>query len=73
VDLPQPNDMERISNLLGEKVRPPKKTRRTERGDLIEYFYLEARKEWDEKKYGKFTIGRIAWKLPTSRCPIFTT
>jgi hypothetical protein len=61
--------MESISNLLGEKVRPPKKTRRSERGDLIEYFYLEARKEWDEKKYGKLTISRIAWKLSHLKVP----
>jgi hypothetical protein len=62
--------MERIANLLGEKVRPSKKTRRTERGDLIEYFYFEARKEWDEVKYGKLTIGREAFASQNER-PFF--
>jgi len=54
--------MERIGNLFGQEVVPPKKKRSTERGELLEYFLIEARKEWD-KKYGKLTIGRIAEKL----------
>lgn len=30
--------MEKISNLFGQSVRPPTNTRRTERGDLLDYF-----------------------------------
>lgn len=54
--------MEKISTLFGHKVAPPKKTRQTERGELLEYFLLQARKEWDEK-YGKLTMSRIAYRL----------
>jgi hypothetical protein len=55
--------MEPIKNLFGQIIAPPKKTRRTERGDLIDGFYLDAIREWDEVSYRKLTPGRIRLML----------
>ena len=59
--------MEQISNLLA-KYTPQKKTRRTERGDLIGYF-LEKINTGRGEKYKKLNYGAIAYfltKIPTS-------
>jgi hypothetical protein len=55
--------MEAIRNLFGERVKPQKPKKITERGELLEYFHREARYDWDAKKYGELTIKRIAVKL----------
>lgn len=56
--------MEAIKDLFGNKrAAALKKSRRSERGELIEYFYTEVRKSWDEKKYGKLKISYIAFRV----------
>jgi hypothetical protein len=55
--------MEPIKNLFGNLVRPPQKKRRTERGELLEYFHFNVNLERDGTKYPKLPIGAVAWKL----------
>jgi hypothetical protein len=55
--------MEKITNLFGERKPLPKKTRRSERSDLIEYFYLNANADRDGEQYKKLPINFYAYKL----------
>ncbi len=55
--------MEPIKDLFGNFKQPPQKMRRTERGDLLEYFHYHVNLERDGKKYRKLPIGAMAWKL----------
>jgi hypothetical protein len=61
--------MEKISNLFGERKSLPKKKRRSERSDLIEYFYLNANADRDGKKYKKLPVTYYAWKLSHLKVP----
>lgn len=41
----------------------PTKDRLTRRGELLKEFLSHIRPQWDAKKYGPMTIGRIAKKV----------
>jgi hypothetical protein len=55
--------MEAIRNLFGERVKPPKPKRSSERGDLLEYFTARINRDRDGKKFKKLPISAMAWKL----------
>ena len=55
--------MEHIATLFGERRLPPKKTKRTERGDLLEWFAVELNHDRDGVKYKKLTVGRMSYLL----------
>jgi hypothetical protein len=61
--------MDQLTSFLRHPTTPPKKNRRTERGDLNDYFFLELRREWDEKKYGKLRPSYIRFKLSHLKVP----
>lgn len=50
-------------DLFGKYAKPPKKTKRTERGDCIDLFLQYLVPSWDAQKYGKLTPGRLRFKL----------
>lgn len=55
--------MQPIANLFGQRVAPPKQLRRSERGDLIEYFMTEANADRDGAKFKKLPLSYYAFKL----------
>jgi hypothetical protein len=58
--------MEAIKDIFGRYSIAPKKKARSEREDLISYFYDNALKNWDEKKYGPLEPSFIAVRLSHS-------
>ena len=65
----KPNsDMERIGNLFGKSAKPIRK-RRSERSELVEYFYLNANADRDGKKYKKLPASFFAYKLSHLKVP----
>jgi hypothetical protein len=55
--------MEKLADLFAQNAKLPKKTRRTERGDLLDYFTHNANLDRDGLKYKKLKISFMAWKL----------
>ncbi len=55
--------MERISNLFGARTPLPKKTRTTERGELLETFLSRLNPGRKAKGYPLLTAGRLAFLL----------
>lgn len=56
--------MQKIGNLFGERCKqPPEKDRKTERGELIQYFHDRVNETRDGKKYKKLKMGFFAAKL----------
>ncbi len=52
------------ATLFGKYQKPaPVNDKRTERGELLKEFLSHIKPSWDEKKYGKMTIGRLARKV----------
>lgn len=55
--------LKKISDLFGEYKRPEKKRKRTERGDLLEYFCQVINATRDETKYKPITVKSMGFLL----------
>ena len=55
--------MEKLSNLFGQRLKPPKKTRSTERGDIFDTILSRLNPDRIRKGYKPLTHGRLAYLL----------